>query len=81
MKLENFQIQKNPAAAFNEETITDIPLKASKSTLNTPPPFISGKAINDDLFLSKLSDIDQDIWKFDKEPYVKKKDIHSITIH
>ena len=50
----------------------DIPLKASKSTLNSPPPFISGKAFNDELFLSKLSDIDQDIKKFDKEPYVKQ---------
>lgn len=50
----------------------DIPLKASKSTLNSPPLFISSKAFNDELFLSKLSDIDQDIKKFDKEPYVKQ---------
>ena len=32
----------------------DIPLKASKLTLNSLPPFISGKAFNDELFLSKL---------------------------
>ena len=71
LKLENFQIQKNPTTTFDEETIMDIPLKESKSISNSPPPFILGKAINE-LFLSKLFDIDQDIKKFDKEPYVKQ---------
>lgn len=70
IEIGEFSNSKNPTT-FDEETIMDIPLKESKSTSNSPPPFILGKAINE-LFFLKLSDIDQDIKKFDKEPYVKQ---------
>ena len=70
IEIGEFSNSKNPTTTFDEETIMDIPLKESKSTSNSPP-FILGKAINE-LFFSKLSDIDQDIKKFDKEPYVKQ---------